>query len=478
VAQGLNRLRGAILAFKQGDAMKNAKHKSRKVSLAVAAVFATGCSQAYAAAFALIEQNASGLGNAYAGAAAVAEDASTIFFNPAGMSLLPAGKQFSMGLNLIKPSAKFNDSASVASGTGLAFLAGEPTPLGGSGGDAGSLSAVPNLYYAMDLAKDWKFGIGVSSPFGLKTDYASDWEGRFQAIKSELKTVNVNPSVSWKLNDKVSLGFGANYQQIDAELSSAVNYKVATFAALGGAAGAIVPTNAAVSAANAEGTVTIKGNDNAWGYNAGAMFQLSPQSRLGVSYRSSIKYHVTGTAAFVGVPPAVATGFANSNVSLDIKMPDSFSVALVHELNEKWTLSSDLTWTGWAKIKELRILRDTGVTLSNTPENFRNTLRAGFGATYRYNENWSSKVGIAYDQTPINSIDRTPRLPDENRTWLAFGGQYRISKASAVDFGYSHLFVKNASINQNATSTPAYGLLAGTYKNSVDILGVQYRYSF
>src|ERR1700716_1385280 len=179
------------------------------LSLAVAGAFAGGVSQAHAAAFALIEQSASGLGNSYAGAAAAAADASTIFYNPAGMSLLPQGMQISTGLALIQFSAKFSDSGSVAAG-GL--------PLGGNGGDAGGLAAVPNLYFVMDLAQNWKFGVGVSVPFGLKAEYDPTWMGRFQAIKSDIKTLNVNPSVSYKLDDKMSFGFGLNYQQIAAEL--------------------------------------------------------------------------------------------------------------------------------------------------------------------------------------------------------------------------------------------------------------------
>jgi long-chain fatty acid transport protein len=165
-------------------------------------------------------------------------------------------------------------------------------------------------------------------------------------------------------------------------------------------------------------------------------------------------------------------------VSADIKLPDTFSLALNHKLDQKWTLLGDVTWTGWATLKELKIVRDTGATLSLTPENFRNTLRAGVGAIYRYNDQWSSKVGLAYDQTPVNNTDRTPRLPDSDRTWLSIGAQYRPSKATTLDFGYAHLFMKDASINQNAGSTAGYGMLTGNYKNSVDILGVQFGYRF
>src|SRR5712691_69203 len=408
------------------------------LSLAVAGAFAGGVSQAHASAFALIEQNASGLGNSYAGAAAAAEDASTIYYNPAGMSLLPGGMQVSAGLALINLSAKFSDSGSTP---------GVGQPLGNNGGNAGDLSAVPNVYFAMDVAPNWKVGVGVSAPFGLKTEYDPSWMGRFQAIKSDISTLNLNPSVSYQLNETVSLGFGVNYQSIDAEFTNAVNL---------GAGG--------------ETTADIKAKDSgSLGYNLGAMFQLAPDTRLGVSYRSPIKYHLTGTANFAS--PLVPSG----NVSVDIKMPDTASIALQHRLNPGWTLLADVTRTGWSKIKDLTIVRDTGAQLETTPENFKNTWRVGAGSVHRYDDAWSIKMGVAYDQTPVNDTDRTARLPDQNRIWLSFGGQYRLSKDGTLDFGYAHLFIKNASINQNPGTAIQ---LTGTYKGSIDILGVQYAHRF
>jgi long-chain fatty acid transport protein len=402
------------------------------LSLAVAGAFAGGVSQAHASAFALIEQSASGLGTSYAGAAAAADDASIIFYNPAGMSLLPGGMQVSAGLALINLSVKFSNSGSVQGG--------------GNGGDAGDLSAVPNFYFAMDVAKDWKFGVGVSAPFGLKTEYDPTWVGRFQAIKSDIKTINVNPSVSYKLDDKISFGFGLNYQQIDAELTREV-------------------TPAAPGV-----TVRVEGKDTSYGYNLGAMFRMTPDTTLGVSYRSSISYKIEGTVAFSG-----AIGQPDGNVSLDVKMPDSASIALKHRMNPSWTLLADTTWTGWAKIKDLTVVRDTGAQLESTPENFKNTWRVGVGAVYRHNDAWSIKTGLAYDQTPVNDTDRTARLPDQNRMWLSFGGQYKLSKDGTLDFGYAHLFIKDASINQNPGTAIQ---LTGTYKGSVDIFGAQFAYRF
>jgi len=135
-------------------------------------------------------------------------------------------------------------------------------------------------------------------------------------------------------------------------------------------------------------------------------------------------------------------------------------------------------FAGWSKIKQLVVTRDNGTTLSTTPENFKNTWRVGAGATYRYDDAWSIKMGLAYDQTPVNDTDRTARLTDNNRIWLSAGGQYRLSKDGTLDFGYAHLFIKDASINQNGGNAFLSGQLVGTYKGSVDIFGVQFAYRF
>ncbi|HUL90945.1 MAG TPA: outer membrane protein transport protein [Burkholderiales bacterium] len=450
------------------------------LSLAVAGIFGGGASQAYASAFALIEQSASGLGNAYAGAAAVAEDASTVYYNPAGMTLLKGPTNLSLGFAYINISEKFTDSGSLASGVGLnlAGVNNEPRPLGGTGGDAGGPAFVPNFYVAGDIAPDWKFGLGISVPFGLKTHYEGDWLGRFQAVKSELTTLNINPSVAWKVNDMLSLGGGVSYQEIDAELSQNANYVAAAFAAAGGVAG--LPGSATfantVPAANAEGRVTISGSDGAWGFNLGAMIQATPDTRIGITYRSAIKYHVTGSASFDNAPAQL--GSLSTGVSLDIKMPDSASIALQQKLGSSWTVLADATWTGWSKIKDLTIIRSNGTVLSSAPENFKDTYRYGVGVIYRHSDAWSFKAGAAVDQTPVNDTDRTPRLPDQDRTWISFGAKYGISNDTTLDVGYAHLLVKDASINQNAGSTTASGLILGSYKASIDIFGLQLAHRF
>src|SRR5215213_9109473 len=190
--------------------------QKRLLPLLVASALPFVASQAHASAFALSEQGVSGLGNAYAGAAAVAEDASTVWWNPAGMARLGSGKHLLFGGHVIMPSTKFTNNGSTPA------AASNPTRVG-DGGDAGSTAFIPNVFFAMSLNPTWSFGVGLNVPFGLMTEYSSDWIGRFQGIKSEVQTININPSVSYKLSDRASLGFGVSWQQGKIDLLSAVN---------------------------------------------------------------------------------------------------------------------------------------------------------------------------------------------------------------------------------------------------------------
>lgn len=411
-----------------------------RINRLVAGLALAGCFNfSHAAGFALIEQNASGMGNAYAGAAAVAQDASTVFFNPAGMTLLPE-RQLVVAGHLIKPKAEF---------------AGTVTPAslgGGNGGDAGGLAFVPNAYYVHRLTQDIHVGVGVNAPFGLKTEYEPTWMGRTQAIESEIKTINLNPSVAWKLNDAVSLGAGLSIQYAEATLSNS---------------------------ANGAGIAKVQGDDYGWGFNLGLLWQPSAATRIGLAYRSEIEYTLEGNVEF-----SVATPL-NGGVTARATMPDSASLSLFHKLSPKWDLLADLTWTGWSDFKELRIVRNGGVTLGLTPENWDNSYRYSVGLNYHLDQNLTLRGGVAFDETPVSDAFRTARIPDEDRTWVAVGAQYRLSPNSTVDVGYAHLFVKDARIEKREWSQinpppalPTEIILSGTYDGSVDILSAQLTYNF
>lgn len=467
----------------------------RAVSLAFALpLLAAAPRAAHASGFALLEQNASGLGNAFAGTAAVAEDPSTVFFNPAGMAYL-AGAQFESGFDMIKPSAKFHDTGTIPSGTGVDPLGAllDPRiqrPLGSSGGDAGSLAIVPNMYFVFDVMPRVKFGMGVNAPFGQKTNYDPGWEGRFQAVTSSIKTLNVNPSLSWKVNDYVALGVGADWQKLDAKFTQNVNYAAQVYGtALGtfpisllppifGSPVAALATALTVPPQNSEGMVQVTGSGQTWGWNAGTILEPRPGTRIGLSYRSKMKYHIVGTVTFNAVPAIAAAAAANGNVTADVTLPDISTLSLVQQITSKWKVMADASWTHWSVIGNLAFSRDNGVLLQSTPENFRNTWRFALGTTYQLTEKLALRTGIARDQTPINDTDITPRLPDNNRNWVAIGAQYQLTKHIVTDIGYAHLFIKDRNINQNAGSTLENGQISGTYKLSADILAMQLVYKF
>jgi len=404
-----------------------------------------------AAGFALFEQGASGLGNAYAGASAVAEDASTIFFNPAGMTYLE-GRQIVGALHLIKTNGDFDNKNSVP--------VGAYTP-GGEGGNLGSLAAIPNLFYKQDINEQLKFGLGISTPFGLKTEYDKNWLGRFQAVKSELKTININPSLAWKLNDQWSFGAGISAMWAQAELTSAVN--LSTFG---------LP----------ESSVKNKGEDWGFGYNLGAIYQVTPDTRLGLAFRSKVEQHLKGEATS---PFTLANGnpirTLNTDITADLTLPETLSFSSFSRLDDRWDLLTDVTWTRWSQFKTLSIMRDNGsnTAVGTTQEHWNNTLRYSVGVNYRYTDTIKLRTGVAYDEEAIDNNHRTPRIPGNDRIWLSLGASWQYSPQTKFDVGYAHLFIKEARIHDDQTTlVPSRGLVDGKYNGSADILSMQFTHQF
>ena len=287
--------------------MKFAAFRRTRLAVALgAAVLSLAAGQALGSSFALQEQSGSGVGNAFAGGAAVAEDASTIYTNPAGMSRLP-GIQGVVAGDVICLSAKFSDNGSLPA----AFQ-----PLGDNGGNAGTCAVVPSLYLAVPINKQFAFGLGIGAPFGLKTEYDTSWLGRFQAIKSEVKTLNINPALSWKVTDMVTVGAGVNWQQIKATLTNAVNYSGAlAVAAQQAAETGLIPPSVIppilAGTAGLESQAAVNGSDSAWGWNIGVLIEPDKDTRIGAQYRSTIKYTISGQVDFnnpalPALPPTLA----------------------------------------------------------------------------------------------------------------------------------------------------------------------------
>ncbi|MDX1572529.1 MAG: OmpP1/FadL family transporter [Methylophaga sp.] len=415
-----------------------------------------GASTVHAAGYALIEQSITGLGRAFSGSAAVADDASTIFFNPAGLTQLDSA-ELNLGMNFIAPYAKFdNNGSSLPNGT----------PLNGSdSGDAGENALVPNFYYAHPVNDKVVLGLGIGAPFGLVTEYGDNWVGRYHARKSDLKTININPSIGFKASEKLSLGAGINLQYADIELSQAVDF----------GAGVGAPQTL-------DGQAKVLADDWSWGYNLGLTYQLTDATRVGVSYRSKITHDLKGKGKF-RVPndptaQAVASGggFQNGDAEGQVTLPESVSLAVHHQINNQWAVIADASWTRWSQFDELRIESDVQRLNSEKAQDWDNAMRYGLGLEYQHNEKWAWRAGVAYDESPVpNAQRRTPRIPDTDRKWIAFGASYAYSENLIFDAAYAHLFMSDSKIDDR--NEQDYRLV-GEYRTHVDIVGVQMRWLF
>jgi len=430
-----------------------------------------------ASGFALIEVNAAGQGNAYAGASAHTNDASTIFFNPAGMMLLEKD-QLVFASHLVMPQSDFSNQGSRgADALGAAPLTGEED-------DGGYNAIVPNFYWVREIDESMKFGLGVNAPFGLATKYNDDWVGRYHAVVSDLKTLNFNPSLGYRVNDRLSVGGGLDILLADVDLSSAIDFGAICVASLGPAACAGLGATPQM----ADGFVEFQADnfdDLALGFNFGLMYEITNRTRLGISYRSEIEIDVSGDADFK-VPSSTAfvmssNLFIDSGVSAVVNLPQSLSFSLAHE-SGKITYLADITWTGWSSFDELRIkYENPDQPDSVTTEDWEDTFRYSFGIDYQYTDQMILRTGIAYDETPIPSPKRrTARLPGNDRTWLSFGVSYLYSQQLTFDFGYSHLFVDKARIeNTFESSVPTLAAtLDGEYDGAVDILSAQLNWKY
>jgi long-chain fatty acid transport protein len=438
-----------------------------------------------AAGFALLEQSASRLGTAFAGTAAAADDATTLFFNPAGLMQLNDA-QASLVTSGIEISSEFRDRQSAP-----AF----GQPLGTGGGDAGDWNFVPSAYAATPIGERFVAGIGVNAPFGLKLEYDEGWAGRFQALSSEIETLNVNPSLAYRLNERWSVGVGVNYQRLQAELTNAVDYSavvaqgVQQLVAGGQLPPAAVPGTLAATT-GLEGAARVRGDDAGWGFNVGLLYELTDQARLGLSYRSQIDFDVRGTTRFTApqtlntigagiIAQAAVPGAALSNgpVSVDLTVPDSAIFSLQYAPTERTRLLADVAWTGWSTVQELRVVRDSGAVVSLTPERWRDSWRYALGATYSLSQQVLLRAGVAYDETPVPDATRTPRLPDSDRTWLAIGARWSRGPLT-LDFGFAHLFAESVSLNVDGGNAAASGVLNGEQSADVEVLSTQLAYRF
>ena len=387
---------------------------------------------ANAGGFAVKEQSTAAQGNSFAGATAGAEDVTYMFFNPAGLIRHPDHQAALIVSDIIVQGETANANAGVG---------GES-----ASGDGAVDALVPAAYAMWSVSPDLKLGIGINAPFGLKTEYSQTWAGRYHAVESDMKTININPAIAYRINDMFSVGAGLQIQHIDVTLSNMVNFGGPDLLA------------------------EVTGDDWGFGATLGLLAELSDDTRLGLGYRSQVKHTIEGDFTIGG-------GLV-SDASADFTAPDMATAGIYHDINSQWAVMGELAWTRWSSFDELRIMSSGGL-ISQTPEDWEDVWFVALGATWKPATNWTLRAGAGYDQAPIPDNRRTPRITDEDRILLSLGAQFRPSQNVTIDAAYSHFFMKDGSIDLPAGYTdPALPPLTANFENSVDILSVQAVFHF
>jgi long-chain fatty acid transport protein len=399
-------------------------------------------------------QGAKALGASYAGRSVLTDDASVVWFNPAGLTELPADWVLTAGAPLITYQLQFRD-------TGSSSLLGQPMQ-GPASADGGTTAVVPHLYLARRLTDRWRFGFGFNAPYGLGTNYGETWSGRYHATETRLSVFNVNPTVAVRISDSLSAGFGLDVQRSTATLANMID-----FGSIGTAVG--VP----LTPQGYDGRIEFKGFDWAAGWNGGLLWRTDT-SRLGASFRSRIDHTLRGTADFT-VPAgaeALTQGgrvFADTDARVTLPMPAELSVSASGNLSETWTLLGDVTWTNWSVFEVLRVDFDNA---SQPPvqqdASWDDSIRVAGGLRARAGPRWVVTGGVGYETTPVPDATRTARLPERAHTWLSGSASYTGTGRWRFDIHGSHLLTPDAPI---ALTDPAAGVLAGTVHWRLTVIG-------
>ena len=475
--------------------------RTSRLSLPVTALAlllaAASASPALASGFQLREQSASGEGMAFAGIAAGTSDISGMFFNPATLTAFD-GFQLVLGGTAIAPKAELESVA----GTRTALSGGSTISGTGNVANAANSAVLPEIYALWSVTKDFKLGLSVNVPFGLTTQYGDDFVGRYHALTSSLKTVDIGLNAAYRVNPTLSVGATLLSRHVDATLSNAVDYGELGFLGMEQAANTPGNPNAAAAAAAAaaftpngaaspyDGQATVNGSANVLGYKLGLVYQPLPTLRAGLSYQSATAVKIKGTVTYDA--PVIGNaqlaeamneviqgaGLVNGTAATTVNLPDTWSFGLAWDLSPTVTLAFEADQTGWSKFQTLDISFGSGQADNVTNENWHNTVFTSLGATWKTTEALTLRAGLAKDQGAVDTDYRTPRIPDANRTWLSLGLGYAFTKSFGVDAAYTYIQVQDSSMNlaTSASQTdPNFlrGNLTGTFHSSIQTFAVQ-----
>ncbi|SEL38066.1 OmpP1/FadL family transporter [Halomonas daqiaonensis] len=438
-------------------------NKFNTLSLAVAlASTALIASQVSASGFQVREQSAKTLANALSNAAAGAEDASFMAYNPAAIGNID-GHQVVGGVAYID--AKFELHDAEASSVG-----GTPY-ISNASNQGGESAVVPAFAVKTQFNERFDLGLAINAPYGLSTKYDEDWIGRYHAVETELATIDFQPTLNYRATERLNLAVGLRAQYADATLSQAVD------TGLNPSTGQSANPNGDFDA-----LAEVTGDDWGYGYTLGALFQATDQTRLGIGYRSEIDLTLEGEVDYSSDNPLVAASLPGSQGgTADLTTPANMNLGIYHQVTDQLALMANAEWTEWSSFDELVVEFEDGSS-NPTTENWNDTWAFSMGANYALTPQWLLRAGLGVDESPVPSAEyRTPRVPDADRQWATLGATWMPSPELGITAGYMHVFADDGDIDQQAApgnENETKGNLSGTYEVAADVFALSVDYRF
>ena len=414
------------------------------VALVALLVAALPAARAFAAGFALNEASTRLMGTAFAGSAALAEDATTGYYNVAGLTRI---KQGSLAGTVTGYLLSLDFETTSATNFGMPVSGGRDV---GPSRDA----VAPTFHAAYRLDDRWVVGLGVTVPFGLEIKYPTSAPARYIATKSQLITYNVNPMIAYRITDQWSVGAGFNAQYLEAKLEQKVQ---------------IPPPFPNPH----DGDLFVRLNNWGYGANFGILFEPNEVARFGINYRSQINYELSGPAKVADI-----LTFKSGDVESKVTVPDTVTASALVEVMPGLQLLGNITWTHWAVFDQLAATFNNGIPDLVIEEDFHDAWNAALGANYDFTKELAFRMGFAFDQSPVTDNNRTVRIPDSNRWFLSAGVGYHLTDDIVFDFSYMHVFFDDGTIDETAEQ-PGNANIRGKYSGGTgDLLSFQGTYNF
>lgn len=460
----------------------------RASALALAVLGTLFVGQAAASGFQLREQSVKNVGRSGAGSGVAQGDAAVVSLNPAAMTNLDR-RTFQVDGTVIDLTANFTGGGTVL---GVPGVLPNATLTGGNGGDPGDPTLVPNMSAVFPISSidGLYLGASVGAPFGLKTEYDPGWVGRYRALTSDLKTVDLTLSAAFKLDNGFSIGVGLIYERAEATLSKGIDFGTAICAQ----AAAGVPTSPLNTCFNpawalypayhpqsADGALIVKGSDTGIGYLVGFQFAPNDQFAVGLSYRSEIRQKLQGSLDFNSVPALLGADprFKDGPGGAVLDTPSVTTLSLRYAFTDDFRLMADVQRTGWSSLKAVVITRSDGTVVGAEDFSWSNSTFYSVGGEYDFNDAFTLRFGVGHDNTPTNDITRTPRLPDNDRMLYSIGGTWTVSNNLSLDFAYQRIEIKSPTIALPVDlATSNTSSLYGSFGGHANLFGLSMQYRF